>query len=176
MGIASAVARAAVRHYDGSAGGSFDWDSPEQMALAGALIGGVPGLLWWYLTDEADRNFISQVLIPSLIGGAVGGGIGIYNYNNSLREIERWRNSPPSTKTTTTEPPIGSWERIEQRNMELARKRQKEYERLKKIEAEHAAIRKRRRENELRQHWKRQGRDDAAIERDIQKLKRQGLL
>jgi len=55
------------------------------MALLGALAGGVPGLLWWYLTDEDKSNFISQVVVPTLIGGGVGAGIGEYNFFRRLK-------------------------------------------------------------------------------------------
>jgi len=49
--------------------------------LGGAGLGLGSGLLWYYLTDQAKRNALTQILLPTLGGAGLGlGAAGLYDY------------------------------------------------------------------------------------------------
>ena len=49
--------------------------------LGGAGLGLGSGLLWYYLTDQAKRNALTQILLPTLGGAGVGlAGAGLYDW------------------------------------------------------------------------------------------------
>ena len=52
--------------------GGQSYSEGDNAALIGAGIGFFPGLLWYYLTDEADRNFTFQVILPTAAGAIIG--------------------------------------------------------------------------------------------------------
>jgi len=52
--------------------------------LGGAGLGLGSGLLWYYLTDQAKRNALTQILLPTLGGAGLGlGAAGLYDYFSS---------------------------------------------------------------------------------------------